>query len=266
MAKIKGGLTSISGKFEDVVHVQSKKYKPHVRKAISGPGNKDEPSFKAQTNRTVFLNRFAAEVNKIIDQHSGLLKQPLFYQQLLKRFRKEPLDNRFLLLLQLKGIDVSKLHKLDQLSYHSLAVNTVKNKLKVTLHVKGDPPATRHKADCYCYELLLVTWTKGPRPGVVHLQQSEWRHRKTNPPIYDFEFALGRGAVHWMLCLRVVLGVNEKAIGSQTAEGMAVVEVGSLDKRDWEVLEERKVKVDEAKTKVHSAVKEVMRVKARETE
>lgn len=262
MAKIKGGITSLSGKFEDVVHVQSNKYKPHVRKAISGSGNKDEPAFKAQTNRTTFLSRLASDLNNIMMQHSGLLREKSYYHDVLKLFRKEPLDNRFLLLMKLKGREVNRVHKLDKLSYHSAAVNVVKNKLRVALQVKGHPDAGRHKADCYYYEVLLVTWTKGPRPGVVQQQLSEWVHRKDKVPVFDFEFVLGRGVVHWMVCLRVVLGIQEKEIGSVATEGMAVLEVGSLDKKDYAVLEERGKAVE--MNRAHAAVKEVARVKARE--
>jgi hypothetical protein len=111
---------------------------------------------------------------------------------------------------------------------------------------------------------MLVTWTKGPGDGVVHLQMSDWVHRKNNPPVFDFEFELGRGVVHSMLCLRVMLGVAEKEIDSLATEGMAVVGVGSLDKKDWAVLEERKEKWNDDTESAHKAVRGVARVKARE--
>lgn len=269
MAKIKNdGLTSISGKFNDVVHVQSNTYKPHVRKAIAEGGNKDEPAFKAQHERTIFLNRLAADLNKIFAHHSGLLKPKTFYHDVQKRLRKEPLNNRFLLLMQLKEMEVNKGYKLSRLSYHSVDVSRFKNKLNVALHIKGHAESSsKHKADCYCYEVMFVSWTKGANAGIVQRQLSDWVSMDGELPVFDFKFELGRGVVHWMLCLRVMLGMGEEEIGLAGAEGMAVVEVGSLDKGDWALLEARgKESVALETGSMSMNVREVARVKARKSE
>lgn len=259
MAKIKRG---ISGKFEDVVHGQGSRYKPHVRKAIAGGGNSNEPAFKAQHERTIFLNGLAADLNAIVRQYAPLLKPASFYHDLQKEFRKEPLNHRFLLLWRLKGMEVNKRYKLGTLSYHEVEVNVAKKKLAVSLHVKGHAYGAKQQFDCYYYDVLLLTWDSTSGAAAVQRQVSDWVDVGGRLPVFDFEFALPKGVVHWMVCVRIVLGSGKQGIGSIGAEGMAVAEVGSLDKEDWKLLEERKAV--KGKGKEDSSVVEVVRVKARE--
>lgn len=264
MAKIKPSLINISGKFNDVVLVQGKKDNRYVRKAVEKGTKADEPALKRQYTRTKYLNALASEINTIVTTHVGGFKPSQFYQNVQSRFRKEPLNNRFLLLMQLKGMEVDPKFPLSRLGVQDVSVRVLKNKFVVTIDVKQHPDAGRHKANCYCYEVLLVMWDKTNKPAKHVLLSSAWVDMGGGWPEFEFSFPRPAGMVHWMLGLRQRLGVNKEVLTAQRTEGMQVVDVGSLEERDWGLVRKREEEVGRQQRKV-SGVKEVevVRVEAK---
>lgn len=102
MAKQKS-ILPISGKLGETVFVDGKQGSS-VRAAPEAGSKKDEPALKEQYSRTRYLNRLAGGINSVVDKYAGNLKVSNFYNLLNKHFRKEPLDNRFLLLKQVEGM------------------------------------------------------------------------------------------------------------------------------------------------------------------
>ena len=107
MAKIKKQLQTLSGKIGPTVYVDSKRYGPHVRMAVTAGAKKNEPALKTQYSRNGLLNGIASEINRVVGSYAQVLKPSSFYQELQRLLRKEPVDNRFLLLLQLAGMEIN---------------------------------------------------------------------------------------------------------------------------------------------------------------
>ena len=261
MAKIKPTITPLSGKFGDIVHVDSRRYGRHARKPVAPGSKKNEPAFKKQHARTTYLNTLASEINTIIKANTGRLKPSSFYEELHRRFRKEPLNNRFLLLLQLKGMEVNPAYPMNKSGSHVTNVKALKNKIVITLQVKAHPQPAKLKADCYYYEAMLLTWNKNA-PG-YSCQLSDWIQMDNGKPEFEFEFAKTASTTQWLLCLRLRLGLNKQAVTLLAADGMQLIDAGSLIKKDYELLKKREA--DQIRASVRSADKkdvgETVRVK-----
>jgi hypothetical protein len=263
MAKIKNSIMPLSGKVDDLVHINSKRYGKYVRKAVAKGSSKNNPVLKTQYDRNGVVNGLASEINTIIKNTADTLRPTKFYENLLKRLRKEPLDNRFMLLRTVIGMEVSDSYRLCKLGSQSVTVEALDDKFVVRVRVLAHPDAGKQEADGYFYEVLFVTWAKSNKPPVFSIQPSDWIDMKGGKPTFPFEFARDEGVVHWMVCLRLKLGLKQEEIGTMAAEGMAVVDVGSLDEGDLALVRERGAVVVEGKSE---KVKEVVRVKAERME
>ena len=260
MAKLKPSPIKLSGKHGDDVHIDSKRYPRHVRKPVSPGTKRNEPALKKQYTRTKYLNQLASEVNNIVQHNSDNLKPSTFYEELHRRFRKEPLNNMFLLLLQLRGMEVNPAYPLSKLGTQFVSVRVLKNKIVVNLQVKYHPPAGKHKADCYDYQVMMLTWGKKVN---YEEQFSNWVYMESGHPEFDFEFHRKAEIRHWLLCLRLRLGIEEKPIGMLATTGMQIIDAGSFVKKDLEILKrhEKEQKTVQAAATGKQKAEEVKRVK-----
>jgi len=265
MARVNSAI-KISGKLDDRVHVNSK-HGHLVRKAPKKSAKREEPALVQQYNRTGMLNDLAAELNRIIRAYSGTLKPSGFYQAVQKRFRKEPLNNRFLLLKQLEGMEVNATYPLNKLGQTGVTVGAAEKKIIVRLDVSLRPSeyCGPFKVNCYTYEVSLLCWNKSARPATHARQYSEWMYLKDGLPEFEFLFARPAGTVHWLLCVKQQLGRNEQAIESFRAEGMQIVTAGSFDKKDMAILIGRKEQemAQAAKELAKNGKEQIIRVKAK---
>jgi hypothetical protein len=178
-------------------------------------------------------------------RYSGTLKPSGFYQALQKRFRQEPLNNRFLLLKRLEGMEVNATYPFNKLGRVAATVDAVKKGIIVRLDVSLHPSryCGHYKVNCYAYEVSLLCWAKSDVPATPARQYSEWIYLKDGLPEFEFLFDRPAGTVHWLLCLKQQLGRNEAAIESFRGEGMQLIAAGSFDKKTWLYLpKERKKK------------------------
>lgn len=255
----------INGKFDDEVFVKNK-YGRHVRKAPKKGTKKEESALKQQYIRTGFLNALAGELNKVIGAYAGPLKPTGFYQALQQRFRKEPVNNRFLLLKQLEGMEVNAKYTLNKLGEAKVTVEATAKTITVKLRVLFHPSKYigRYKANCYTYEVSLMCWKKGAGPSYHARQFSEWIYLKDGLPDFDFQFTRPAGTVNWLVCLKQQAGINEEPIPSFHAEGMKIVSIGTFDKKEL-VLLAKKEEEESAGAKKAAAKKvqeQIVRVKA----
>lgn len=265
MAKLKPGFVQMSGQYGDTVYVNSRKYGYHIRKAPVGGLKKDEPALAQQYSRTAFLNALASEVNNLMTAYFQQFKPASFYHNIQKCFRREPLNNRFLLLRQLKGLDLNPAYPLGKLGSCSLTTKLIKRQLQVQLQVDQHPAKGKYRANCYYYELTLFCWDKTGRSAQADWQLSNWVSLEDRRPVFDFHFGLQPGTQHWMVCLRQQLGINQEDVPYFAAQGVQMVEVGSFDKGDMAILEERMLTVTARPTsKVpRKALQEMGRVAAK---
>jgi len=265
MAKIRPGLITLSGKMGDEVYVHSLKYGRLIRRAPAPGLKREEAAFREQYNRTAFLNKLAGELNTIIRAYGGNLKSGDFYPNLLTRFRKEPLDNRFLLLLQLKGMDINRYYPFAKLGSCRTTVKEFKNKIAVSLEILSHPERGKYRANCYYYEVLLLSWTKSKEPATHTGKLSDWIRISGGKPLFEFLFPRPAATAHWLLCLRQRLGIDKREIESFAAEAMQIVDAGTFDKKDKALLKKRAAgkEAERATLRVKKIAEEVVRVKAK---
>jgi hypothetical protein len=264
MAKVKPGIIQMVGKVGDDIIIDSHRYGRFTRKVVKQGSKKDEPVLKAQYKRTGRLNRLASELNTIIRDHSNGFKTPRFYEELHKRFRKEPLNKRCLLLQQLTGMEVNPSYPLQTSGDRTVAVTAVKNKIVVNLKITSKPAPGKFMADCFCYEVLLIRWNKTNVPAKFERQISEWSYLKDGLPEFEFFFSKPPGTKEWLVCIRQQLGIKEQPLIFFPAIGMQITEVGSFDKKEQALMDNRKTV--NAKTSFQVKVRkenEILRVKAK---
>jgi hypothetical protein len=251
----------VSGKLDDKVYVNSKKYGYHIRKAAAAGIKQHEPSLVAQYSRTRFLNALASELNMVMNTHFPHFKGADFYHRVQKCFRQEPLNRRFLLLLQLKGLELNAGYPIGELGGYRLQTEVAQQDLLIQLEAVHHPLPGRHKADSYFYEVLALFWDKKGGAVVTDWQLSEWIPIGGGRPGFDFRFALPRGTVHWLVCLRQQLGAKGKDLDFFPAQGVQIADAGSFDKQDLDIVAQRAVKPEEQPPV--KAPPEMERVKAR---
>jgi hypothetical protein len=258
MPKIKEGIIGFSGKMGNDVFVQSNRYGPHVRKRPKPGSKKNQAAIKQNYKRTALLNSLASEVNRIIGSASEGHKHQSFYFNVQKRFRKQPLNNRFLLLHSLKGMDVHPRYTINHLAgRHDITINTQKNRFVINLRVKAHAQE-QFNTNCYSYELLFLSWNKTAKPAQYDRQLSEWIYLKGPKPEFEFLFPKPTGTIHWMLCVKQKMGIDGEP-GSFKAQGMHVAEVQTLDKKELALL--KKITTEKNKNSRKKEQATVIRVK-----
>jgi hypothetical protein len=204
--------------------------------------NKPGSRSRAQNVRTSYLNELASDLNNIIESYAGTFKQGEFYQSMLSRFRREKLDNRFLLLKNLEGLEVNPTYPLEKLGKALVSVKTRGRKMTVSQDVIYHPSAymRNHKANCYCYHVLLVVWVKGQESALPLQKKSAWIGLDDEVPFFGYQFDLPESAEEWLVCVHQILGVDGERIEAFVAEGMQLVLAGTSNRKDLALYEQRK--------------------------
>jgi len=227
---------NFSGKIDELVFVDSKRYGAHTRKRPKPGSKKNQAALKQNYKRTAFLNKLASDINRIIQTHSGAHKHPNFYFKLQKRFRSQSSDNRFVLLRTLQGLDVHPLYTLDKvLGDHEIRFSYPKQKIQFEVTVKTHP-RQRVKTNCYSFELLLITWNQGSGSASHQLQVSEWVYPDDPKPVFEFSFRRSPKTVHWILCLGQKMGWDRQPPASMKAQGMRIVLAETFLKKEMSLL------------------------------
>ena len=261
MAKINPSLISINGKIGDSVIVK-RNGKEYIRKAPKAGSKKNEPVLKYQYKRTKLLNKLAGEINAAIKTYRRNFKDRNFYIRLQSQFRKEPSDNRFMLLYQLKEMEINPKYKSEKRGYFETTVTQTKKNIIVNFETIAHPIDNKLKSDSYYYEVVLLTWDKSKKALRHSNQFTEWIFKNKGLPDFEFELPKYTGITNWLLCVYRRLGENSIGIENFFAESMLIADVGSFDKKEQGLLNKRnKEKAD--KTPLRKKVDDVERVKAK---
>lgn len=239
MAKIKNSIQTFSGKIGDLVHVDSKTYGPHTRRPIKPGSKRDEPALKKQHSRTKWLNCIAGAINYVVRKYAPILKPAAFYSNVSSLLRKEPDDNRLLLLRQLQGMEINPDYPLRKLGSFTINSNCRPTQLGIEMTVTEHPMPGIFKADCWYFAVILVVWQKSRPVCYDECQLTEWIDIEDEEPVFDLVFKKPPNGKQWLLLVQQVLGKGEVRIESLKAEGMMIVSAGSFDKKDVELLKKR---------------------------
>jgi hypothetical protein len=215
------------------------KSKPTPKNEDHQPGSRS----RAQNVRTAYLNQLASDLNNIIGKYADKLKNGAFYPAMQSRFRREKLDNRFLLLKNLEGMEVNSSYPLEKLGKARISVKTSGGKMIVSQDVIYHPSAhvRGHKANCYYYQVLLLVWTKDQSSALPLLsKKSAWISLDDELPFFEYPFDRPENAEEWLVCVHQVLGIDDKRIEALVAEGMQLVLVGTFKKKDLALYEQQK--------------------------
>lgn len=262
MAKIENGVFKVSGTFGDHVITQGKKQGGVIRRRPKKTTKARSDSFNRQLSRTVFLNKLASQLNKLVHHYYPLLRPRDLYARLLGHLRKEPLDNRFLLLKILKGFEIHPRYQLNRLSIPKLEISQNEDILKIDLLAEGYQPDPE-KFPAWCYELILACWTEGDEEPLHSRQYSDWIEARNRQAYFEFEFTLPAGTLHWLLLIHQ----RGRALNGDTElmalQGIRIVEAGTLLASDQELWLERDQMKQQTKISALKEEEQVVRVKAR---
>jgi hypothetical protein len=261
MAKQVKGAVQVQGKLGDNVFYETK-YGRLVRKASKSGNRKEEPGLKEQYQRNKVLNPLASTINEMIREHCPQLKTGSFYSDVLSHFRKEPLNNRYLLLRQLAGMEVNKLMPYPTRIEQSVKVLQSPKKISLTVRIDKHPEYPKKEYNCYYVVAVLMSWYKKAHPD-MDVQMSEWTAVKGKLPEFEFTFPVYAGMEHWLMGLQVVAGLNQYAIGAQWAEGMKFIEAGTLNAADKKLLAEREQRLADQEPAKKKKPDSMVRVKAK---
>ena len=232
MGKVKPGVVKIIGKMGDYVYVDSKTNGYYRRKASPVKSKKRLAVLKKHNRRNEVLNKLASELNNIIRHFAQHFKSSSFYHDISKLLRRQENDNRYLLLSELRGVEINPTYPIGKLGLFSTSVGSLKNTITISLQITSHPSPGRRRADCYCYEVIWVCWCKGKKEAVFTSQHSDWIMIEGKRPLFEFIFEKPAAAQQWLFCVKAELGVQEKSIGVFAAQGMQITDVGSFDKKD----------------------------------
>ena len=264
MAK-QDGIIKVKGKLDNKIFVRGGKGLDYVRAATKPGVKRGEVAMRMQYNRTALFNKLASQLNKLLDSYYSPMKSSDFYRRVHKLLRREPLDNRCLLLMQLKGMELHPGHSLSKMGSTTITINIDEEKLIAILHTKTHPYG-RYKANSYFHELSLITWNEEGDFPAIQQKASDWILIDGKKPAFKFEFPI-TGARHWMLCQRQSTGINKKELEYMSTQGVTIIDVGSFDESEVDFinkeLEERKSRLTERK-KQREPVQEPDRVKPME--
>lgn len=240
MAKPKSN-PKLSGQVGDKVYKDGK-YGAVVQRMPKGGGSKPGSRSREQNIRTAYLNELASDVNTIIGKYADTFREGGFYQSMQSRFRSEKLNNRFLLLKKLEGLEINSSYPLAKLGKARVTVTARGRKMTVSQDVIYHPSASikGHKADCYSYELLLLIWVKDEASALPMTKESAWIRLDDEVPFFKYQFDLPKNTMEWLVCVRQILGVDEERIEAFVAEGMQIVLVGTSNKKDLALYEQKK--------------------------
>jgi len=263
MAKVKRGLVEVEGKVGEHVVIRKGRYGAYLRKAVR-PGTKgSEPALKEQYSRTKYLNQLASDINTLVNAHGEGLKSPRFYEMVQSRFRKEPHNDRLLLLYTLREMEVNPVHTFRRHGVVEVHCEADTKGLTVRLCVKSPPMRGQYEANCYSFEVQCATWVRKEGASAdCERQYSEWVQLKKGLPEFSFYFKRPKGGVHWLCGLRIRLGWNEEPIASFEGDGMILTDAGAFDRAEYA---RAAAKAEMIKKKVVAATKSqpvIKRVKA----
>ena len=242
MAKVTSVLTKLSGKVDGKVFAKTK-HGTIVRKAAKTGTKKNEPSLKRQYIRTKWLNSLAGELNRVIAVYSEYLKPSDFYQRVQRLFRREPSDNRLLLLWQLRGMEINPAYRLSKLGTFNLEVAAEKNNVLINLQTDAHPDEGKKQATSYYYEVILLCWRSSNKPVVHARQYSDWIDLDGELPGFEFSFPKPADAIHWLVCIKQHLCRQKEKIGLFTTMGMRIAAVGTFSSKEQALLDKKLAEV-----------------------
>lgn len=206
------------------------------RKPVKAGSKREEPSLKKQYSRSTYLNGIAGELNDLLRQHAGILKDGHFYQRVLSRLKKETSDDLFVLLSRLEGMGVNERYTLERFGPVPLITAMYeRKKLTVRMASKQHPDLKKTGADCYRYELIFLWRSPGRQHFMADHQDTEWVFKNEAAPVFEFDILPDKKPRQWIACVKIVLGKGGIELDRFEGEGMDIVAAGSFDKRDVRV-------------------------------
>jgi hypothetical protein len=227
---------NFKGTHEDKVFVDSHTYPFHWRKRPV-PAKATLRTLKKENKRAAFINNLASELNNIIRLHAGHYKGKDFYHRLLKKFRKESIDNRYLLLRQAEEMRINEKHPEKVWGHYNYDVTQQDNEIIVDLRT------TRHfslahpgQTSCYQYEVLLITWSKKKQALYHSRQGTDWIQVPGELKKCVFNFSLPNPVSQWLLCIGYICGKDNKPGLDVENRSMEIIKAGTFEEKDLELL------------------------------
>lgn len=246
MPKIAKTDPKYKGKVGTVVHVDSRTYGHHVRRAPRPMAGKVELALRVEHLRNTALNGMAGMIKNVISAGYPELFKTTLYHRIVKLVKKEPGESRSFALLRLRGMEINEDYKLNGEGRINFSVKKIKQTVVVDLDFLEPFTGKKVEGNCYKNDLILFTWTSADKPPTIIRKDTEWIYPdKEGIKQYSaaIDFPCPRGTIHWLLALRQKLGINGNenaaAVDTFRAEGAQFIGSGSFNKKEQTLLEKR---------------------------
>jgi len=224
------------GTLEDKVYVDSTTYGYHWRRRPL-TAKASLRALKQESKRAGFINKLAGDLNAVIKLHMGGFKGKDFYHRLLKKFRRESIDNRYLLLRKAEKMFINEEYPERMMGAYEYNIKAKEN--EITIDIDTTEHFTKSyggRKDCYYYEVLLITWSKKKQLPYHSRQGSAWIATPGQLPKLSFKFSLPHPASQWLLCVGHRSGVNNVLDPSEANRSMQIIQAGTFEEKDLEAL------------------------------
>ncbi len=226
------------GKVAPYVNVPKGKYKEHTRNLPSYTAKSSIAAINGQFSRTQVLNKLGSEINRIIGGYSRKLKSEDFYRRMQSCFRKVSGVNRYVLLTQLKDIEINERYTSKDFAGCNYEIKATKDDVLFELNTTHHYLKAPEGSNCYYFTLILIAWPSEEYADVIHFRKkSRWINIKDECPRFIFSFPLNKPISQWMLCLGQQIGRNNIEDEMLASQGMKILQIGTFLEEDLEALE-----------------------------
>ncbi|HEY9663663.1 MAG TPA: hypothetical protein V6C65_34880 [Allocoleopsis sp.] len=233
MAQAISAITKFRGIIDNLVFTNGDKLGPRVRKRPRVNVENNDVKFKEQSGRAIVVNKLASEINQVIRQRYATFKGSDFYQKLVRCFRRQSSDNRYMLLRQIVGMDIDPRYPMENQGKFTAKFIQEVHQLSVEMKTVEHPPnPLGEKCNQYRYKLLLLIWTGHGDGPLQQRQKTEWVPLEGPKNIFDFVFRFPEATAQWLLIIRSSLGLDGKENPTKPAQAVHIYEAGSLLEED----------------------------------
>ena len=209
------------------ITVMSRAYGVHTRAAR---GSKTPVALndvlKENVAKTALINSAAKRVHDLLKICGIHFKEAMLWQVMLSRMRKAISTDITDLLLTLTGMELNSRYPLSRFVYAGApGVVWSKKKCVVTLQSSMSPRIKTNDTH-YLYELYVLTLGKDVKHDGLVSGQTEWREKGSSAREIVFSFDLPHQVLHYVVCLHIMTGKEDKVTGTLASKGMNIISAG----------------------------------------
>lgn len=219
-------ILNLQGTIGGVTHVQSKTYKPHIRKGRSS--REINVVFQENNRQMAVANMPARLIKNTIDLYRGDFNGGQFWQVLVGYFKKQVKAKRPFDVMGLRNVEVNKNYPLNRMFSEaaSCSIDHQKGVLRLTVRGGAMPNFKRKYIDGYKLSAIAVfpDFERGKADSVMKESPIMPLNLQTEDVFFDFE--MDDTWKQYLLCLKIAGCSKGEVCVGDSIKGMRIVDVG----------------------------------------